>query len=115
MAKRPTDSLLGLPQHTSHVILTISGEDSYVAVVVHRYKSLQALKEAIREAVEEFVATPAGKAYLESTGDINWGDVASEVPESILEAHGVYELGIHPTWEDMHDRNFASDVPELPD
>lgn len=45
---------------------------------------------ALRDAAKEFVKTPEGKAYLlETSGDYNWGDIASSIPDEITEKHGV--------------------------
>lgn len=56
-------------------------------------KSIEQPEDAIRKAVREYLKTPEGKRAAEySSGDYNWGDVASTIPDSFWKEHGLLPM-----------------------
>ena len=52
--------------------------------------SLEQAEESVRQAVKEYLKTPEGKRdVVYAGGQYNWGDVASTIPDSFWEEHGL--------------------------
>lgn len=52
--------------------------------------SIEQAEKIVRETVREYLKTPEGKRDMEySGGAYNWGDVASTIPASFWEEHGL--------------------------
>lgn len=51
------------------------------------------VKQALRNACEEFLRTKEGRQAIEDTNwDFNWGDFVQETPNEILEKHGLRHI-----------------------
>jgi hypothetical protein len=71
------------------------------------------VETAWRNAIHEHLHTEEGREAASQYGSYNWGDAFGDVPEEILEKHGIFECKHEPhvtAWFTVnHDENFKED------
>lgn len=70
-----------------------------------KLKDVEAVKQAITDAVKEFCQTEDGrKIYNGNCNNFNWGDLDAYLPETTLNKYGLYKS--HDTSEDILEVDF---------